>query len=161
MVNSTGPSRAWWTMVVGVWVTATLALAAQDSHSLRAERTFDFRTDKAIDFKTQVGQVRIASVEFQNLGHKGGGFTSRVRGSDSEFNTTIRAHILAENPTSEDWELSFTMEFLDKSGKLIDRVTRKSKWDHSAKPFDLDHQLLEYIVPLIAQVRIKVEGKTD
>ena len=161
MVNSARSARAWWLTVGGICMAATFALAAQEARPLRAEQTVDFRTEKATDFKAQVGQVKIASVEFQNLGRGRGGFVGRVRGSESETSTVIRAHILADNPTTEDWELSFTLEFLDKNGKVIDRVSRKSKWDHVAKPFDLDHQILEYVVPLIAQVRIKVEGKSD
>jgi hypothetical protein len=44
---------------------------------------------------------------------------------------------------------------------VIDRATKKQKWDGEAKPYDFDHQILEYVVPLIAQVRIKLEGKLD
>ena len=43
---------------------------------------------------------------------------------NSETSTTIRGHFLAENPTADDWQVTFTLEFLDKSGKIIDRVTR-------------------------------------
>jgi len=138
--------------------------AAQETHSLHAERTIDFQTRKVFDLKAQVGQVRIASVEFSDMGRGfgQGGIAGRMRpGSDSEASTTIRAHFLAENPTSEDWQVSFIVEFLDKSGKVIDRATKKQKWDGEAKPYDFDHQILEYVVPLIAQVRIKLEGKLD
>jgi hypothetical protein len=154
-------ARALWLTAVGLCMAATVAWAAQDTHSLSAERSFDFRTGKVFDLAVQIGQVKIASVEFPNLGrgYGQGGFAPRVRGSDSEASTTIRAHVLAENPTTEKWEVSFILEFLDKNGKLIDRVTKKSKWDHEAKPYDLDHELLDYVVPMIAQVRIKLEGK--
>ena len=57
--------------------------------------------------------------------------------------------------------MTFTIEFLDKNGKVIDRATKKQKWDGEVKLYDFDHQLLEYVVPLIAQVRIKLEGKLD
>ena len=150
--------------IVVICGAATLGAAAQETHTLRAERAVEFRTGKVFDLKAQVGQARIASVELQDLGHGygRGGIASRIRpGSDSEASTTIRAHFLAENPTSEDWEVSFTLEFLDKNGKLIDRATKKAKWDHEAKPYDFDHQLLEYVVPMITQVRIKLEGKQD
>lgn len=139
-------------------------VAAQETHSLHAERTIDFQTRKVFDLKAQVGQVRIASVEFSDMGRGfgQGGIAGRMRpGSDSEASTTIRAHFLAENPTSEDWQVSFIVEFLDKNGKVIDRASKKQKWDGEAKPYDFDHQILEYVVPLIAQVRIKLEGKLD
>ena len=137
---------------------------AQETHSLHAERTVDWQLHKVTDLKAQVGQVRIASVELSDMGHNfgQGGIASRMRpGAESEASTTIRAHFLAENPTSEDWQVTFTIEFLDKNGKVIDRATKKQKWDGEAKPYDFDHQLLEYVVPLIAQVRIKLEGKLD
>jgi hypothetical protein len=153
-------ARALWLGAGVVCMATTLALTAQDTR-LNAERSFDFRTGKVFDVMAQIGQVKIASVELQNMGrgYGQGNIAGRLRGTESEASTTIRAHFLAENPTTEKWEVSFTLEFLDKSGKLIDRVTKKSKWDHEAKPYDLDHQLLEYVVPMIGQVRIKLEGK--
>jgi hypothetical protein len=141
----------------------SLTPRAQETHSLHAERTVDFQLRKVMDLKAQVGQVRIDSVELTDMG-KGfgqGGIAARMRGTESEASTTIRAHFLAENPTSEDWQVSFIVEFLDKNGKVIDRSTKKQKWDGEAKPYDFDHQILEYVVPLIAQVRIKLEGKLD
>ncbi len=143
--------------------TATAA-TAQDTHTLHVERTIDYRTGKITDLKAEVGQVRVQSVELTDLGHNygQGSLAARMRGgSDSEASTTIRAHFLAENPTSEDWQVSFTLEFLDKNGKVIDRATKRAKWDHEAKPFDFDHQLLEYVIPLISEVRIKLEAKQD
>ncbi len=142
----------------------SLQTRAQETHQLHAERTVDFQTRKVFDLKAQVGPVRISSVEITDMGRGfgQGGIASRMRpGSDSEASTTIRAHFLAENPTSEDWQVSFIVEFLDKNGKVIDRATKKQKWDGEAKPYDFDHQILEYVVPLIAQVRIKLEGKLD
>jgi len=140
----------------------TLAVTAQETHPLHAERTFDYRTDKVFDLQSRIGQVRIASVEFRDLGRgHGGSIADRMRGGESETSTTIRAHFLAENTTSEDWQVTFTLEFLDKSGKIIDRVSRKAKWDNESHPLDVDHQILEYVVPMIAQVRIKLEGKQD
>lgn len=136
---------------------------AQETHQLHAERTVDFTLRKVNDLKAQVGQVRIASVELTDMGRGfgQGGIAGRMRGADSEASTTIRAHFLAENPTSEDWQVTFVVEFLDKNGKVIDRASKKQKWDGEAKPYDFDHQILEYVVPLIAQVRIKLEGKLD
>lgn len=136
---------------------------AQES-SLRAERTVEYRLSKAADLGAKVGPVRIASVEFSNLGrgYGKGGIGGRMRpSSGSEVSTTIRAHFLAENPSSDEWEVAFTLEFLDKSGKVIERVTKKASWEGEAKPFDFDHEMLEYVLPLIADVRIKMEGRLD
>jgi hypothetical protein len=138
--------------------------AAQES-SLRAERTVDYRLTKAFDLNAKVGPVRIQSTEFSNLGrnHGRGGFGARMRpgGSDSEVSTTLRAHFLAENPSSDEWEVAFTLEYLDRAGKVIERVTKKASWEGEAKPYDFDHEILEYVVPMIAQVKIKMEGRLD
>ncbi len=150
-------------LIALLWLATTTPAPAQE-HTLHVERTIDYRTGKTMDVKAEVGQVRIQSVELTDLGHNygQGGIAARMRGgSDSEASTTIRAHFLAENPTSDDWQITFTLEFLDKNGKVIDRATKRSKWDHEAKPFDFDHQLLEYVIPLISEVRIKLEGKQD
>lgn len=142
-----------------------VAAGAQES-SLRFERTVDYRTGRAQDLKARVGPIRVDSVEFRDLGRgsAGGGIAGRFRGpggSASEASTTIRGHFLAENPTDEEWEIAFTLEFLDRDGKLIDRVTKRATWEGEAKPYDFDHQILEYVVPAIAQVRIKLEGRLD
>jgi hypothetical protein len=137
--------------------------AAQES-SLRAERTVDYRTTKAFTLDAKVGPVRIQSAEFSDLGknYGRGGIGGKMRGgTDSEASTTLRTHFLAENPSGDEWEVTFVIEYLDKAGKVIDRVTKKSSWEGEAKPYDLDHSMLEYVVPMIAQVRIKMEGRLD
>ena len=146
-------------LAIGGW-----HVAAQES-SLRAERTFDYRTNRVFDVKATVGPVRIASVEFTDLG-KGygqGGIGGRLRapGNTSEASTTLRAHFLAENPSADEWEVAFTLEFLDKSGAIIERVTKRSTWEGEAKPYDFDTQILTYVVPMITRVRIKMEGRLD
>ena len=143
----------------------SLVALAQES-SLRAERVVDYTPGKAAPLNARVGPVSIQSVEFSDRGRSSGqgGFTSRITGgagTDSEASTTIRSHFLAENPTADEWQVTFTLEFLDKSGKVIDRVTKKSSWEGQAKPFDLDHSLLSYVIPAIAQVRVKLEGRLD
>jgi hypothetical protein len=150
-------------LAAGAVVALTTAMAAQDS-SLRAERTVDYKTTKAFDLSAKVGPVRIQSAEFSNLGRNygRGGIGGRMRGgSESEVSTTLRTHFLAENPSSDEWEVTFTIEYLDKAGKVIERVTKKSSWEGEAKPYDFDHEILEYVVPMIAQVRIKMEGRLD
>ena len=140
---------------------ASIAALAQES-SLQAERVLTFTTGKSFPLSAKIGPVNIQSVEFSDRGRAGGGFGGALRGAvASETSTTIRSHFLAENPTADDWQVTFTLEFLDRSGKIIDRVSRKENWDREAKPFDLDHPILQYVVPLISQVRIKLEGKSD
>ena len=157
-------TRTWRGLIAaGAVVALTSVMAAQES-SLRAERTVDYKTTKAFDLSAKVGPVRIQSGEFSNLGrnHGRGGIGGRMRGgTESEVSTTLRTHFLAENPSGDEWEVTFTLEYLDKAGKVIERVTKKSSWEGEAKPYDLDHEILEYVVPMIAQVRIKMEGRLD
>jgi hypothetical protein len=167
MMLSTG-TRMWrGLMAAGAAIALTSAIAAgviaQES-SLRAERTVDYTTRKAFDLRAKVGPVRIQSAEFSNLGRNygRGGIGGRMRGgTESEVSTTLRTHFLAENPSGDEWEVTFTLEYLDKAGKVIERVTKKSSWEGEAKPYDFDHEILEYVVPMIAQVRIKMEGRLD
>jgi hypothetical protein len=142
---------------------ASLAALAQDS-SLSAERVVNYASGKTLPLSAKVGPVSIQSVEFTDRGRGSsrGGLASVVgRGSVSETSTTIRSHFLGENPSTDEWEVTFTLEFLDKSGKLIDKATKKSTWQGEAKPFDFDHPILQYVVPSIAQVRIRLEGRLD
>jgi hypothetical protein len=142
---------------------ASLAALAQDS-SLRAERVVSYASGKTFPLSAKVGPVSVQSVEFTDRGRGSsrGGLASVVsRGSVSDTSTTIRSHFLVENPSADEWEVTFTLEFLDKSGTLIDKATKKSAWQGEAKPFDFDHPILQYVVPSIAQVRIRLEGRLD
>jgi hypothetical protein len=147
----------------GVSLTASLGALAQDS-SLQAERLVNYTTGKTLSLSAKVGPVKIQSVEFTDLGRGSsrGGLAGIVRGgSVSEMSTTIRGHFLVENPATDEWEVTFTVEFLDKSGKVIDKAVKKSTWEGEAKPFDFDHAILQYVVSAIAQVRIRLEGRLD
>lgn len=142
---------------------ASLAALAQDS-SLRAERVVSYVTGKNIPLSAKVGPVSIQSVEFTDRGRGStpGGLAGIVRGGSSpETTTTIRSHFIVENPSRDEWAVTFTLEFLDKSGKLIDKATKKASWEGEAKPLDFDHLILQYVVPSISQIRISLEGRLD
>jgi hypothetical protein len=140
-------------------------LHAQNA-SLRAERTLAFAT-KAFELPMKVGPVAFSSVEIKNLGKRGGAAGGNLAGrlraatSTSETSTTLRAHFLAENPTAEEWTVAITFEYLDRAGKVIDKVTKRASWEGEAKPYDFDHDILEYVVPLIAQVKITLEARKE
>ena len=68
---------------------------------------------------------------------------------------------MAENPTVDDWVVRFTLEFLDKSGAVIEKVSKSEGWEGRAKPYNLEHPILSYVVPLIAKVRIGFEARLD
>jgi hypothetical protein len=139
----------------------SLAALAPDS-ALLAERVVTYTTGRTLSLSAKAGPVSIQSVEFTDRGRGSspGGFAGIVaRGGASETSTTIRSHFIVENPSTDEWEVTFTLDFLDKSGKLIDRATKKAKWEGESKPMDFDHVILQYVVPAIAEVRIKMEGR--
>jgi hypothetical protein len=146
-------------------VAAPASLLHAQQSSLRGQQTVEFRTSRAATLPLKVGPVAFSSVEFSDLGRGSGrgGFGSVLRSatSASEASTTLRAHFLAENPTAEEWEVTIAMEFLDKAGKVIEKTTRKASWEGEAKPYNFDTEILEYVVPLIARVRITLEARYD
>jgi hypothetical protein len=138
-----------------------LALRAQEP-SLRAERTVEYKPGQTATLGAKVGAVNVLTVEFSERTHVTGGLSTVITGpTQSETVMTVRAHIVAENPSDKEWQVSFTVEYLDKDGKLIDRASKKGSWEGESKALDLDHPLLSYVLPLIAEVRIKMEAKLD
>lgn len=151
-------------VAVVVFAAPTLAGRAaggQDS-DLRAERVVDYAAGKPIVLGVKVGPVTVQSVEFTDRGRSGpSGFSSMMKPPVPENSTVLRAHFLAENATRDEWQVTFTLEFLDRTGKLIDRTSKKSSWEGEAKPTDIDHAILQYAVDQIARVRIRMEARLD
>ena len=133
--------------------------------SLVAERTIEYELGRVHQLKARVGPVTVHSVEFSDRGRGSspGGLAGLVRGGGggSEASTTIRSHFVVENPSSDDWRVTFTLDFLDRSGKLIDRAEGRHGWEGETKPYDFDHSILQYVVPSIDRIRIKLEGRLD
>ena len=148
--------------VVAAAVATTGGLATQDS-ALKADRTVDFRSARTMDLKATVGPVRVASVEFTDLGKSvTSGRLGRLRvGNDSEASTVLKGRIQAENPSTDEWAVTFTIEFLDKSGAVVDKITKRSTWEGEAKAYDFEHPILAYAVPFIERIRIAMEAKLD
>jgi hypothetical protein len=145
-----------------LWIGLAGAAGAQEEGSLRFEKTVNWTTGKLIDLGATVGPVRIGKVEFSNEGKGGGSIASRFRGgSASDTQTTLRATFDGENPKEDEWVVTFTLELLDRNGKLIDRATGKEGFEGEAKTARIDHPILEYVVPMIDKVRIKLEAKFD
>lgn len=136
------------------------ASVAQDA-SLRAERSLTFVTGKSLDLKAKVGPVIVHSVEFTDRGRGSTSGLPGMRSTPSEMSTTLRGRFAVENPSADEWEVAFTVEFRDKDGKVIDRAVKKSTWEGEAKPYDFDHTILSYVVPQIASVRITLEARLD
>ena len=77
----------------------------------------------------------------------------------SELSTTLRFAFEVNNPTREEWQVEFTIELMDKSGKVIDRLTKKEDYDNEQKVLNVEHPLLEYVMPMVSDVRITLQGR--
>jgi hypothetical protein len=141
---------------------------AQDG-GLRFEKTVPFERGELITLGAQVGPVRIANVELSmgsSGGGPGGGIRERIMGGmpgggDPETRTTITARFDTENPREEEWVVTYTLDFLDSKGKLIDRASKSKGFEGEARVFDVEHSTLSYVVPFISKVRIRLEAKYD
>jgi hypothetical protein len=140
---------------------ASGAFAAEEG-SLRFETTVPFRTGRLVDLKATVGPVKVRSLEFSTGQGGGGGIAGRFRpGAASETQTTLTAAFDTENPNEDEWVVTYTLDFLDKDGKLIDRVSKKEGFEGEAKVYRLDHPILEYVVPFISKVKVRLEARYD
>lgn len=137
--------------------------AAQETRSLRFEKTVPYQTGKLISLKAVVGPVSVANV---TLSREAGGsvkdtIVGRLRGGDSETQATIRSSFDVENPNEDEWVVTFTLDFLDRDGRLIDRVVKSEGFEGEAKTAHIDHSTLAYVVPMIRQVKIRLEARYD
>jgi hypothetical protein len=152
-------------MILGLFLCLGMGLAAAaaaQEGSLRFEKTVPWTTGRLTDLNAAVGPVKHGKVEFSNQGRGGGGIASRIRGGGaSDTQTTLRASFDGENPKDEEWVVTFTLEFLDAKGRLIDRASGKESFEGEAKNAKVDHAILEYVVPMIDKVRIKLEARLD
>jgi hypothetical protein len=149
--------------VVVASLTAAAALA-QDG-GLRFEKTVPYRLDQSLELGARMGPVRVDSVVLStgSAGGVRGSIMSRVRpgAGDSDVRTTLRAGFDTQNPSDEEWEVTYTVEFLDRDGKVIDRATKKGSVEGEAKIISLEHSTLSYVVPFISRVRIRMSAKID
>jgi hypothetical protein len=127
---------------------------------LTAERTVRYATSGTQPLDVAVGPVRVLNVQFADLGRpRPAPFGLGDRATD--LYTVVRASFAAENPRAEDWVVKFTLEFLDRDGKIIDRAEKSSGLEGEAKTVGADHELLTYVVPLVDRVRVRFEAKLD
>ena len=142
------------------------AASAQESRSLRFEKTVDYQLGKLIDLNTTVGPVRISKLEIsqpESVSVKES-IVGRMRGdggSSSETHATIRASFDSENPEEDEWVVTYTLDFLDSKGRLIDRVVKSQGLEGEAKVVEVDHSILKYVLPFIDKVKIRLEAKYD
>ena len=146
-----------------VLVAALAPAGAAEQRSLRFEKTVEYKTGKLIDLNATVGPVRIAQVELSQPRGGGGSIVDRVLsgGGSSETQSTIRASFDAENPEEDEWVVTFTLDFLDSKGNLIDRAVGKEGLEGESMVVKVDHQILTYVLPMIDRVVVKLEARLD
>ena len=44
---------------------------------------------------------------------------------------------------------------------MIDRATKKENWEEQAEIWNFDHPILEYVLPMVADVKISMSGRLD
>ncbi len=126
----------------------------------RFETKVPFKLDQSLNLDAKVGPVRFSTVKITNLGRGYGRGSIGLKPQASELSTTLRLAFDVNNP-GEDWVIAYTVEFLDRNGKPIDRATKREGYEEETKITNLDHPILEYVVPLIADVRITLNGRLD
>jgi hypothetical protein len=57
--------------------------------------------------------------------------------------------------------VTYTLDFLDAKGKLIDRASGKEQFEGEADVYRLDHAILEYVLPFVDRVKVRLEAKYD
>jgi hypothetical protein len=146
----------------GFALATILALAGSAAaQTNRFEKTISYRLDQSTKLDAKVGPVMIDNLKITNMGRGfgRGGFGPKGL-QPSEGSTTLRLAFDMNNP-DEDWELTFTVEFLDKAGKVIDRVSKKKGLKEEAQIWNFDHPILEYVLPFVTDVKISVSGRVD
>ena len=148
--------RAW--AVLAALALLSMPLAAQGD---RSDQTVPLEFTKTHPLTTVAGPVKIKSVTMTNLGR---GYARTVLGvrtalPPSELSTTVRLVFDVENPVKEDWDVTFTVEFMDKAGKIVDRTSKKENYDDETAKMTFEQPLLEYVIPQISDVRLTVIGR--
>jgi len=150
---------------VAVLAIATLAVASAQERSLRFEKTVDYQLGKLIPLNATVGPVRVAKVELSQPegGSMKDSILGKVRGGggSAETHATVRAAFDSENPDEEEWVVTYTLDLLDRKGKLIDRIAGSEGLEGEAKVVNVDGSTLRYVLPFIDKVKIRLEARYD
>lgn len=136
--------------------------ALPQAQAERFEGKLPFKVDESQAVNGFVGPVKVTTLKITNLGrgYGRGGFGPKMN-TPSELTTVMRLAFDVNNPKDDDWEVTFTIELLDKAGKVIDRAAKKEHFEEEAKIYNFDHPVLEYVLPMVAEVRVTLQGRLD
>ena len=146
---------------VAIAVALVLLVPALRAQGDRFEKSVDFAIDKSIPLEGVAGPVKITALKVTNLGrgYGRGGLSFRTANPPSELSTTLRFAFDVNNPSREEWDVTFTVELLDKAGTVIDRTSKKENYEDESAVLNIEHSLLEYALPLVSQVRVTLQGR--
>ncbi|MEN8164208.1 MAG: hypothetical protein ABFS37_08770 [Acidobacteriota bacterium] len=151
-------------VLVAVVLLGSAAVFSGERTRLRFEKTVGFKLDTTVELHAEVGPLFIESVEFENRG--AGTTKSKIfgvlrRSGSADTTVTLRCAFDVENPVKDEWDLTATIEFLDKRGELIDRVRSSRDFEGEADTWTIDHDILGYVIPLIDDVKIELQVEAD
>jgi hypothetical protein len=139
----------------------TFAVGALTAQGNRYEKQVPFQLDTGASLDGAVGPVKITTLKITNLGrgYGRGGFSLRSASPPSELSTTLRFAFDVNNPEDEEWDVTFTVELLDKSGTVIDRTSKRENYEDEGDVLNIEHSIIEYVLPMISEVRVTLQGR--
>ena len=134
-----------------------------NAEGLRFEGSVPYKLDTPLEVGAKVGPVTILTVTFSQAesGHVGSKIVGKLRRGEQGLQGVLKLAFEGENPTKEEWEVTFTIELLDREGKVIDRFDRSTDFQGEAKTYTTEHPILLYVLPLIHTVKLDIKGKID
>ena len=144
-----------------VGMALTFAVGALTAQGNRYEKQVPFQLDTGASLDGAVGPVKITTLKITNLGrgYGRGGFSLRSASPPSELSTTLRFAFDVNNPEDEEWDVTFTVELLDKSGTVIDRTSKRENYEDEGDVLNIEHSIIEYVLPMISEVRVTLQGR--
>ena len=150
-------------LLVALVLLGSAALAAGQTPPLQAEKTLAYKTGEGLTLDVKVGPVKIHKVII-TVGIPGGvgaAMRAKVSKVDPLIDETLTFVFDAENPEKIDYNVTYSIEFLNTKGELIDRFSDKAGYEAEAKTSRFEHVTLKAVLPLIDKVRIKFQAAVD
>ena len=147
----------------GIVIAILLATMAMPSaQGERFEGTLPFKVDVSQPVAATVGPVKVSTLKVTNLGrgYGRGGFGPKMNAT-SELSTVIRLAFDANNPRDEDWEVTFSVELLDRSGKSSIAPPRRSTSRASPRSSTSTTPSSSTVLPLVHEARITLQARID
>jgi hypothetical protein len=153
--------------VMGMVLVVLLPAGVSPAVDLTFETTVPYVTGEILTLDAKVGEVEVSRLQVDvlqsatSLGGKLLGGLGTARGADSSTRSVLGLAFDCVNATRQEWEVTFTVELLDAEGQLIDRVSRDQDFEMESDVFEIQHEILSYVLPLIRQVTVRLDAELD